>query len=263
MVKFGRRWAGGATVEERTGGGENNLILVCPCFFFKLLAGLEATSPAWRSFMDSPNKVKLIPKRKCPPRWLSPQQTASMWKWNSQRYQTSQPPTFYQICSVWTHPDRFAVGLFQYMVSRQAIPFPLLPSNFCTFRNASLIAKEAWRHASRRRAKGRCNFPPFSAIFCTPFPAKQMAGKRKRRFCLMKPDLCVQGDSGAQMGAEHLFFQPKPLIHDERKRHKTCITCPTDMARLLLAYETQIYSSERMLICSPHNVRLWFWHLFL
>lgn len=60
----------------------------------------------------------------------------------------------------------------------------------------------------------------------------------------MKHDLCVQGDSGAQRGAEH----PKPLIDDERKRHETGITCPADTARLLLAYETLIYSSQRMLI---------------
>lgn len=77
----------------------------------------------------------------------------------------------------------------------------------------------------------------------------------------MKHDLFVQGDSGVQMGAEH----PKPLIQHERKQHETGITCPAETARLLLAYETLIYSSERMLI-PPHNARPWFGpinHLFL
>lgn len=98
--------------------------------------------------------------------------------------------------------------------------------------------------------------PPFLsnlAISRTSFPAKQMAGERQRKFRLTKHDLCVQGDSGAQMGAEH----PKPLIYDERKWHETGITCPADTARLLLAYETLIYSSERMLT-PPHNARVWF-----
>lgn len=48
-----------------------------------------------------------------------------------------------------------------------------------------------------------------------------MAGERQGKFCLMKHDLCVQGDSGAQKGADH----PKPLTYDERKWHETGITC--------------------------------------
>lgn len=64
--------------------------------------------------------------------------------------------------------------------------------------------------------------------------------------------------------AEGLFFQAQPLITDERKHHETCITCLTDVARLLLASEGLIYSSEIMLIFEQpvnppfHNAPPWF-----
>lgn len=81
----------------------------------------------------------------------------------------SQPPTFYQMCSSWSNPACY----FQYTVSRQAIPFPLLPSNFCTIRDASETAAKTRDDVQDASAEGQCSFPPFFPEFtisCTSFP---------------------------------------------------------------------------------------------
>lgn len=87
-----------------------------------------------------------------------------------------------------------------------------------------------------------------------------MAGKRKRKFCLMKHYMCVQGNNRAQMEAEHLFFQPKPLIYDERKHHETCITWSDRYCESVISlWNPDLFIWKNVNILSlPHNTGLWF-----
>lgn len=57
--------------------------------------GLKATSRAWLSFSASPSNMREMPSRRSLHQLLPPQQTASMWRLNSQRcWKKHSLPTF-------------------------------------------------------------------------------------------------------------------------------------------------------------------------
>ena len=214
MAEFARRWAGGDT--EQAGNhqmGHNNFFLLCPLFFFFDL------SQDWE-----------IHSRHGVPFWLLPAewkqyQTGSVrvsgCHLGRQRRSEGQIPRGTEWANLQPSTKSFCFGpilivlvfvFFQYTISRQAIPFSLLPASVYTSRNEAV---NGFQNVSATSVQF------FSNVFCHFLHVCCQAdgGEIKWKFCSWNMVCACRNSTKPRC---------EPSAFDEEKHHGTGITYPTE-----------------------------------